>query len=261
MSLRQIAAINTRGVPVAAISSTKPKFEWVEPSKLYVEEEYQRAIAERSVKMIRKIVSGWDWAHIKPPVCVRDRAGRLVVIDGQHTAIAAVSHGAVGKIPIMVIEAKTVADRARAFVSQNKDRLALTPLHLHFAAVAAGDEIAVAVESACKRSGAMILKYPKGQNGTYKIGETFGIGVVTQIVRNRGETHCVRALKVLIDAKRAPMPAHEIAAVSLLLTEHGKALDTFDLATVIRSKAVIQWQAVVAKGTRSCLTMRNVAPF
>lgn len=248
-TIRQIKPLNMRGVEPAVIDMAKPKFEWVEPGSLYVEETYQRGIAEHSLTMIRKIVGRWNWAHIKPPVCVRDAKGRLVVLDGQHTAIAAISHGGVPKVPVMVVEADSVQARATAFISQNRDRIALTPMHMHYAALAAKDDIAVAVDEACIKSGASIVKHPRGSRGVYKIGETFGIGILTRIVKLRGAFQSAKMLKILIDAKRAPVPAHEIAAVALLMfePEYKGKIDLFDLVTVIRSKTVDEWRMIASK--------------
>jgi hypothetical protein len=248
-TIRQVKPLNMRGVEPAALNSTKPRFEWVDPGTLFVEETYQRGIAESSLTMIRKIVGRWNWAHIKPPVCVKDAKGRLVVLDGQHTAIAAISHGGIPKIPVMIVEADTVQARATAFISQNRDRIALTPMHIHYAALAAGDEVAVAVNEACRKSGASILRYPRGSQGVYKIGETFGIGVISRIIKTVGAHQGSRVLKVLIDAKRAPLPAHEIAAVSLLMfdPQYKGKVDLFDLVTAIRSKTVAEWVAAAAK--------------
>src|SRR3954469_14527022 len=113
-TIRQIKPVNMRGVEPAAVSEQKPQFQWVDPTTLYVEETYQRGIAENSLTMIRKIVGRWNWAHIKPPVCVKDSKGRLVVLDGQHTAIAAISHGDIPRMPIMVVQADTIEARAAA---------------------------------------------------------------------------------------------------------------------------------------------------
>jgi hypothetical protein len=258
-TIRQIKPLNMRGVESALIATAKPKFEWIAPGELYVEEAYQRGIAESSLTMIRKIVGRWNWAHIKPPVCVRDAKGRLVVLDGQHTAIAAVSHGAIPKIPIMIVEANTVEARAAAFISQNRDRIAVTALHMHYAALAAGDEVAVAVNEACRRAKATILKFPKGQSGVYHVGETFGIGILGKIVKTRGAASGAKVLKILIDAKRAPLAAHEIAAVAMLLFEpeyRGK-IDPFDLVTVIRSKSVDDWKAIAAKIAAGGISRRS----
>lgn len=252
---RKIKALPMRGVTPAAAVGVEPRFEWIAPEMLFVEQAYQRGLAEHSMTMIRRIVGAWNWARIKPPVCV-NVGGKLVVIDGQHTAIAAASHGGIPKIPVMIVQADTVKDRAAAFISQNRDRLALTAMHMHFAAVAAGDEIAVAAAEACAKAGVTVIRFGRGSRGVYKVGETFAVGVIQRIVKKVGVHHCARALKVLIDAKRAPLPANEIAAVAVLLFEpewKEKKVDLFDLATVIRSKSVAEWKAVSAglasKGT------------
>jgi hypothetical protein len=258
-TIRQIQPLNMRGVEPAAIKSAEPIFEWVGPGELYVEESYQRGIVANSLTMIRKIVSRWNWAHIKPPVCVRDSKGRLVVIDGQHTAIAAASHGGLPKIPIMIVQADSVQARAAAFISQNRDRIALTAMHMHYAALSAGDEVAVAVDEACRKSGASIVKYPKGSRGVYKPGETFGVGVVTHIVKARGVHQGAKVLKILIDAKRTPIPAQEIAAVAHLMFEpeyRGK-VDLFDLVTTIRSKSIEDWKAIAAKVASTGISRRT----
>lgn len=247
-TIRAIKALSMAGVEPANIQSQEPTFQWVNPSILFVEEAYQRSIAENSVTMIRKIVGRWNWSHIKPPVCVKDGKGRLVVLDGQHTAIAAVSHGGIKKIPIMLVRADTVEQRAQAFISQNRDRLAVTSLHMHYAAVAAGDEIAVAVDQACRKAGIAILKNPRGPRGAYRVGETFAVGIITGAVKRFGVNAVARALKILVEAKRAPVPAHEFAAVCILLfdSEHKGSVDPFDLVTVIRSRTVLEWRSVAA---------------
>lgn len=252
-TVRQIRPLNMRGIDAAAIASAKPRFDWVDPQTLFVEESYQRGLAENSVTLIRKIVGRWNWAHIKPPVCVRDSKGRLIVLDGQHTAIAAASHGNIPKIPVMIVEADSVKARATAFISQNRDRIILTPMHMHFAALAAGDEIAVAVDEACRKSKVTILKASRGTTGIYRVGETFAVGVITRLVKQHGVNATARVLRVLVDAKRAPVPAHEISAVAQLLfaPEHKGQVEAFDIATVIRAKTVDHWKARASKAVEA----------
>jgi hypothetical protein len=246
--------MNMRGVTPAVIATALPTFDWIEPAKLFVEQDYQRALGENSIAMIRRIVAKWNWAHIKPAICVRE-GKQLFVIDGQHTAIAAASHGGVAKIPVMIVDAKTIGDRAKAFISQNRDRLALTPMHMHFAALAAGDEVAIAVDQACRKAGVTILKFGRGPAGVYRTGETFAVGIITRIVRTSGVNAGARVLKVLIEAKRAPLAAHEIGAVAILLldAQYKSRVDAFDLATAIRSRTIDEWKATAAtlksKGT------------
>jgi hypothetical protein len=68
-------------------------------------------------------------------------------------------------------------------------------------------------------------------------------------VAKYGEERGVRVLKTLVAAKRAPVAAHEILAVSVLFDpKFGWDHSTFDLVTVIRSKSVDGWhRPVVAR--------------
>lgn len=242
--LRAIKPVNMRGADAGTVSTDLPEFDWLDPSLLFVEDDYQRGLSDKSLRMIRRIAANWNWAKIKPAICVRS-GNRIVIIDGQHTALAAVSHGGIAKIPVMIVDAKTIKERADAFISQNRDRLALTPMHLHYAAVAAGDEIAVAVDQACKKAKVTILRAPKGAIAKHQVGETVSVGIISRIVAKVGIHHGARVLKVLVDAKRAPIAAHEVAAVYELLFDpkYRSKVDAFDLVTVVRSKPMETWRA------------------
>jgi hypothetical protein len=246
--LRKVGKVNMRGITPGVITSTIPEFMWVPPESLYVEEAYQRELSAASISLIRKIVRTWSWTNIKTPVCVRDNQGRLMVIDGQHTAIAAYSHGGVPQIPIMLIQAPSVEQRARVFVSQNQDRLVLTSLHMYFAALAANDELAVAVKEACEIAGVTILKTGRGDRGIYHPGETLSIGGISRLVKTKGVKASARVLKVLVDAKRGLINANEIAAVAMLSfgDKYRGKVDMFDLTTLIRSRSVLEWKLAAA---------------
>lgn len=264
MTLRRIEPlkpVTMRGVVIGAVAGMKPTMEWAAPSDLYVEEDYQRALSERSITLIRRVAANWKWAHVKPAICA-NVGGKLMVIDGQHTAIAAATRGDVPLIPVMIVEAGETRDRASAFLGQNRDRLALTSLHMHHAAAAAGDEIAVAVEAAAKRAGVSLLRYQNGNKTNFKVGETGAIGIISLLVKQRGVTAVAKVLKVLVDAKRAPLAAVEIAAVAIILADKARTVDAFDLATVIRSRSVAEWTvqaaAVAARGGKRRQALANV---
>src|SRR5262249_36277513 len=142
MTLRLIKPIPLVGLDLNEIGSKPPVFEWVDPCSLQVEASYQRNLSKNSITLIRRIASVFDWAHLKPPVCARDGNGGLFCIDGQHTAIAAVSRG-VERIPVMIVEAGDVKRRAKAFVSHNTDRLNITPLQMFASRLAAEDPAAL----------------------------------------------------------------------------------------------------------------------
>ena len=238
----------------AVIPADLPELTWCDPTTLFVEAEYQRSLSEKSISLIRRIVEGWSWAAMKPPICARiavDGSDVLAVIDGQHTAIAAATHPGIDRIPVLIVPAGVLASRAMAALRHNRDRINWTPLQVHHAAVAAGDEYAVALDDALRRAGARILRNPMAQRDC-KVGDTMAAGALATLVRARGVVFTAKVLRVLVDALRAPIPAVEIAAVAQLLTEPEwrDSFEPADLATVIRSKAPEQWLAYVESNVR-----------
>jgi hypothetical protein len=156
MTHRPIQPIAINGFEPGGTPRAYPIFEDVDPATLLVDEGYQRDSSERSLKLVRKIVSGWDWAQFKAPVAVLTDAG-LELIDGQHTAIAAATHPKVEKIPVMIVEVPKREERAEAFIGQNTNKVAVTVPQLHVAAVAAGHKNALAVERVCGLVGRIYL--------------------------------------------------------------------------------------------------------
>lgn len=230
---RKIAAMKVPGVEPAPTVSDTPTFEWIDPALLLVDETYQRNLSERSIKLIRKIVGNWDWSRFKPPVCARN-GDDIEVIDGQHTAIAAATHPAIDKIPVMIVGAHDQAARASAFVGHNRDRIALTATQMHAAAVAAGDEDAVTVAQVCGRAGVVMLKNPPG-NGAFKPGETLAVASIRSLISRRGAMLAREVLQVLTEARCAPISAAGIKAVEMLLhdQEYAGQVQAADLSSTI----------------------------
>jgi hypothetical protein len=206
------------------------------PGDLFVDETYQRNLSERSVALIRKMVSAWNWSAYQLPLVVRVD-GVLHVIDGQHTAIAAASHPSIDTIPVLVVEGADVAARAGAFLGRNRDRIIVTPNQLHYAAVVAGtDEDAVTVDQVCRRAGVRILKFPPGR-AWFKPGDTLAIGAVYALVRRRGAMGARKVLEACAKARLAPVPASFIKAVEDVLLEQRRG-DLEDVATLIRAPGI-----------------------
>lgn len=235
--LRKIAPMKIPGIEPGGADMPEPKFERADPATLLVDETYQRNLSERSVSLIRKMVSHWDWRSFQPPLVVRTKVG-LHVVDGQHTAIAAVTHPKIKNIPILVIDAPEVKDRARAFIGRNRDRITVTTNQLHYAAVAAGDDSAVTVHQVCERAGIRILKNPPGM-GSFKIGETLAVSSVTALVNRRGAMRARQILEVCAQAKLAPVSAAIIKSVEALMCdrEYSEHVIAADLTTIIREGA------------------------
>lgn len=213
MTHRPIEPIAIPGVTPGGTPRAYPIFEDVDPRTLLVDEGYQRDSSERSMKLVRKIVAGWDWAKFKAPCAVMTDVG-LELIDGQHTAIAAATHPEITTIPVMIVDVAKREERAAAFIGHNKDRVAVTTAQLHVAAIAAGNAEAVAIEEVCAAAGVRTLRAPSKDP---QPGETMAIAAIGAVIRGREKVGAIRVLKVAVDAKLAPLTQIEIKAIDLLL--------------------------------------------
>lgn len=212
---RPVVALDLPDVAPAAITSIPPELKWVDPRKLSVDDVYQRDLTDRSIRLIRRIVAEWDWRAYKPPIVVENNNG-FDVIDGQHTAIAAVTHGGIPQIPVFVVAASEQADRAQAFVRHNRDRIAVTSTQLHNSMVAAGDETALTIHQVCERAGVTILRNPPAQ-ARFKPGETLAVSTIRGLISRRHAMGARKVLEICVQAGLAPCSAAAIRAVEHLL--------------------------------------------
>jgi hypothetical protein len=213
-----------------------PAIIWVHPSQLRVDPGYQRDLSRKSVTLIEKIVKDFDWRRFKPPVIVRgEEEGSFDIIDGQHTAIAAASHGGIAEIPALLVEAEGITSRAKAFLGHNRDRVAMSAMQLHHSAAAAGDETAMTIEQVCARAGARVLKYPPGA-AVFKVGDTLAIGVLKSLVNRRSAQKARIVLEVCVQAECAPITADQIRAVDEVLfgKDYAGEIDAAHLVTTVR---------------------------
>lgn len=213
--VRKITPIPIAALTPARLGGARPRIVMVDPKTLLVDEAYQRNLSEKSLRLIRKIIAEWDWRKYSPPVCAETTAG-YELIDGQHTATAAASHPSLGHIPIMVVTADSQAERAQAFVSHNTDRLGMTAMQLHFAAVAGGVDKARQVQAVCSAAGVTILRVsPAG--GAFKPRETVAVAAIGALIAKRGPERAAEILKIPAAADLGPIHAGLIKAVDHLL--------------------------------------------
>jgi hypothetical protein len=97
-----------------------------------------------------------------------------MVLDCQHTAIAAASHPGIHEIPVLLVDAPEQRDQASSFVALNRDRIGITTAQMHAAAVVAGDRAALAIECVCEWAGVRVVNVQPG-NGL-KPRDTMGVG-------------------------------------------------------------------------------------
>lgn len=254
--IRQIKALKINDVEPSRDFNMPPVLEWVSPDSLCIEERYQRVISARSLSLIRRIVAEFSWTRFKSPICAYGANKELVVIDGQHTAIAAASHPYIKKIPVLVVQADNIQARAEAFMGHNRDRLAITPMQLFYSSVAAQDPIAMALRKALDETGCTMVKF---NPEIWQVGQTMATTSLMNLVRRRGSEGAARVLKILRSANRAPINRVEIKAVSELLWLKGWAgmFDDADLVSVISKKSADQWiadaEAKVRRGQKMAL--------
>lgn len=243
---RPIAALPLpSSVTPGPVASSPPTFEEVDISDLMVDPAYQRELSQRSILLIHKMVRQWDWRNFKPPVVVRSK-NRFLVIDGQHTAIAAATHGGIGRLPVMVVDADSQAEQAKAFLGHNKDRVAITNSQMFFAALAAGDETAIDTRNVCDRAGATILRNAT-PGRAYRPGEIASITTLVAIVRQRTAIKARRVIEICVKTKMAPIPANMIKAVDALLNEPdyaGEIADEDIVSTVIKMGPALERKAL-----------------
>lgn len=241
--LRPIAALHRGGLTPAAIAP-RPRLEWIPLGDLRVDGSYQRQLSERSVTLIRRIVEGWDWARVKPLSVVSLPDGTFEVLDGQHTATAAATHGGIDALPCLVAPDRSKAEKAATFVGLNRDRVAMTPLATFWAQVEAGDPVAVATAEGAAGGGLSILRKPAG-NGVYRSGDTVAVASLRAIATRKGAPGVKRAAQICAAAKLAPAGAVLLAALAHLLwsREYSGEVPDARIAAIIRTKG---WSAIEA---------------
>lgn len=236
-NVRVISPVSIAGLTANVPATGMPIFELVRPSDLYVDPTYQRNVSEKGMRQIRRIIEHFEWTKYKPPICAyAEWEGKTIlkVLDGQHTAIAAASNPNLGTIPVMIVEAESTVDQAKAFIGQNTDRLGVTNLQLHQAAIASGDEDAQTIELVCARANVKVLKTTNAYTGTGS-RQTIAIKQIAAMIGRRGPVVSREILEVVANADRGPLTAPQIKAAELLLTdpEYSEKITGDDLTEAI----------------------------
>lgn len=214
---RRIQPISVPGAAKRAANvGTAPIVRVVNPIDLHIEGAYQRDLTKRSLKLIRKIVNEWDWAKFKPPICAKRSGGSLVVIDGQHTAIAAATL-AIPEIPVLLVRADEISSRADSFVSHNRDRLIMSPHQLFHASAAAGDAAAIAILKLASETGVVIPRNPpvRGRPAPRQVA---AINDVVAVYKKHGEGVLRRIFTIAVAAECSPLSRAATRGLGVLLT-------------------------------------------
>lgn len=229
--LRPIKPIPLAGLTPAPFDGQRPELKWLPPTSLLVDATYQRDLSERSIRLIRKLIENFSWNRMKPVIGVQVGPASIHIVDGQHSAIVAASLG-IPEVPVYIVTADSIDERARAFVGHNSDRVAVSPFDIYRALVASGDPDAVDVANVCKRAGVR-LRYISPSSALAE-GDTAAIGCIRGMVKRRGVIPARKVLQCLVKARRAPITAAEILAAESIVCVDRPAVDLEALTAVIR---------------------------
>jgi hypothetical protein len=155
-SYRKVQTVLVPTKEINTVDEFNGEFLFVKPLDLFIDGKYQRDLTDKSKKLIRHIIRNWDWKKFKPPIVARDEHGLYVIIDGQHTSIAAASNPFIKQIPICLVPMETQEHRAESFVGHNVDRISVTGIDKFRAKLEAGDEDAISINMALNNSGVLL---------------------------------------------------------------------------------------------------------
>lgn len=213
-----------------------PQIVMLRPSQLVVNEEYQRSLSKNSLDQIKRMAHEFDWDKFKVPNVARTEDPEIYeVVDGQHTAIAAITNGRVPVLPCLLQKTSSLKEKAAGFIGINTQRTALTPVQIFHAKVAAQDDEAIAVECAMSRAGVTLLPLAHMDRNKYAVGETTAIGSMMQIAKRSGDTRLSTILRIAVLAGAAPVSAMLIKALDLCVpVDHNQVVNDKIVQTLIK---------------------------
>ena len=193
----------------------EPTVEWGDPCELHVDDRYQRPIGDKGRKLIKDIAGGtFSWRKYCLPIVTTNPDGVKVVVDGQHTLVAAATRG-LKRVPWLLVPSVSLQDEADAFVGLNKSRTMITAMVEHRARVTAGDADALAVERVCRAAGVNLCLVQKTKG--WKAADSIALAAIRKLVRDHDQPGARRVLDHLVKAGLAPITADHIKAVEALL--------------------------------------------
>ena len=217
LDFRPIEPLTGFEVAPNKITSKPPEPITLRPEELYVDASYQRSLSRKSFRLILDIITNWSWQKFKPPVVTRDAKGRWVVIDGQHTSIAAATHPDIKEIPVLFVPMESVEEQAGAFIGHNTARISVTPLDLFHAKITAGDEAAITVKAILDQYGVTVVRNVPSVNGDWEANATLATGTLMKLLARRGKAELSRIVEMASQCNYKPLRANHLTAWELML--------------------------------------------
>ncbi|MGE0256886.1 MAG: DUF6551 family protein [Alphaproteobacteria bacterium] len=235
-------------VPASVPEGARPQLAWLRVADCHVDERYQRDItSRRSQALIEKIAEHFDWRRFGAVVVMRWAEKRgWAVIDGQHRTAGA-ARRAITHVPGLVYPEMSIGEAAGLFAALNRDRVAVTPLHVFHAMLAARDSEALAVAAACERAGASVARYPKPVHEMVR-GETMAVASLEAVLRRHGPSVLERTLTLLVRAWDEPghLRATLIRGLADLLAKHGDDIEDGRMVKALAADSGAGWCSIAA---------------
>lgn len=167
---------------------------------IFTDATYQRDISSRRSQLaIGRMVADFKWVKFGAISVMRWAIeDGYAVIDGQHRTEAARRLG-IEAVPALVHPEMTAQEAAKVFVSVNMNRVSVHPMALHYANLAAGDPVAIEIDSICKAAGVTISKYPL-MASMLKPGVTMAVGSIRTSINRYGAYRVQEALTLIAKA-------------------------------------------------------------
>lgn len=234
---------------------SKPELAWIDIDKLHVDERYQRvADSDNSKSSVVRIANRFRWELLLTlAVCPRrDMPGHFNVLDGQHRLLGAHRRGDIPKVPCAIYKIATMEEEAQIFAALNRDRIAMTPLAMHHALIAAKDPAALRIKDVCDEAEVKIRRSVAALGNTGP-RETQSLGALKFALDKYGEEFLLAALMAITEAfptDRGMLNSLIIKAVSCFFKQHGlKNVDRDRLIEVLRDNDIDDLAAEARQAT------------
>lgn len=196
----------------------KPELKWIKITELYVDHEYQRnAKSKASKKNLAYMQEHFSWAHCGAViVSLIPEKKQYAVVDGQHRLMTALARKDIPELPCVVISDQDFQRQAESFAVINAKRVTLHTLAKFHAAVAAGEDDAVAAKAIADECG---LEIPRAQvlPADADSRQIQCVGTLIALLGNYSRKQIVWALTIIPEAygdKKGQMRAGLIKALA-----------------------------------------------
>lgn len=177
----------------------RPSIEWVPVADLSVDVAYQRRTDnDASRRLITSIAAKFDWRLFGILFVSRRPDGSLKVIDGQHRWTAATMRGDIDQVPCSLSRFETMEEEAKFFIVANRARKPMNKLDDFHAALAAGDDDALEIDTLVRDAGLAVARSPS--TSALKPGEVTFTAAIARTIRQQGTQIASAALVNMAEA-------------------------------------------------------------